>query len=218
VQTIVHAPGALGDAGPGAIVPSVAHVHGATDINVPKLQAEGTSPQSAHPLTGNEEMNGFGEGGVSADAPHMLSATPTALEVGIQNGTHGWLKVRAEIADGGAVSASVSTASSTAQEMLHRELPALTAYLQQEKVAVSAVVIHASASPGTGIQNSSHESGGGQAQQGGEGGQRQQRTPETGAPGTKEASGYADSIAGIQDEVRTTGIYSAGGGWLSVRA
>ena len=78
-----------------------------------------------------------GSGGVTQSAtepmPRTLSASPTALEVGIPDGTHGWLKVRAEMADGGVVNASVSAASPASQEMLHRELPSLTAYLQSER-------------------------------------------------------------------------------------
>jgi len=50
--------------------------------------------------------------------------------------------------DGGVVNASVSAVSSAGQEMLHRELPALTAYLQEEKVAVNAVAVHGPSAAG----------------------------------------------------------------------
>ena len=53
------------------------------------------------------------------------------------NGTQGWLKIRAEMTDGGVVNASVSATTSAGQEMLHRELPSLTAYLQQEQIGVA---------------------------------------------------------------------------------
>ena len=80
---------------------------------------------------------GTGWGGVVAasveGAPRMLMATPTALEVGIQNGTHGWLKVRAEMVEGGVVNASMSATSSEGQEMLHRELPALTLFYRRRR-------------------------------------------------------------------------------------
>ncbi len=169
---------------------------------------------------GVAEMNGHSEAGLSSDSsPRMLMASPTALEVGIQNGTHGWLKVRAEISDGGAVSASVSAASSAGQEMLHRELPALTAYLQQEKVAVSAIVVHASAPMGTDYRNSASEMGGGPAQQrGNEGGQRQQNAeqPVRSRPG--EMTGYAGPNPGSEEGVLSSILYPTGGGWLSVRA
>ncbi len=79
------------------------------------------------------------------DGHSMVSVTPTSLEVGVANGSHGWLKIRAELTDGGAVNASVSAASSAGQEMLHRELPSLTAYLQSERLGVNTVVVHAAA-------------------------------------------------------------------------
>ena len=71
--------------------------------------------------------------------------------------------------DGGVVNASVSTTSPAGQEMLHRELPALNAYLQEEKVAVNAVIIH---NPPVGMDaRSSSGMGGG-------GGQTPQRSDE----------------------------------------
>jgi hypothetical protein len=108
------------------------------------------------------EQDAPGAGAPSIDgAPRMLTATPTSIEVGIQNGTHGWLEVRAEMTEGGVVNASVSAASSVGQEMLHRELPGLTAYLQEEKVAVNAVIIHAPSTAGADAQGSSGMNGAG---------------------------------------------------------
>ena len=108
----------------------------------------------------------------------MLTATPTSLEVGIQNGTHGWLKVRAEMADGGVVNASVSAASSAGQEMLHRELPALTAYLQEEKVAVNAVIVHAPLAAEMTARNSTGMAdAGGQEPQRSDGGKGERQNP-----------------------------------------
>jgi hypothetical protein len=79
-------------------------------------------------------------GPANESRPGLLAVTPTSLEVGIADGTHGWLKIRAEM-EGGVVTASVSSGSIAGQEMLHRELPSLAAYLQDEKVSVNALVI-----------------------------------------------------------------------------
>lgn len=147
----------------------------------------------------------------STDGGHRtFTTTPTVLEVGIPSGTQGWLKVRAELAGGG-VNASVSAASSAGQEMLHRELPGLTAYLRQEKVAVNSVVVHAPAGDAfRGLSGGLGNGVGGQMQ--GQG--RSGRQP------TSTASQMFFEGARIPegDEVLTA-VQSlrGGGGWLSVR-
>jgi hypothetical protein len=90
----------------------------------------------------NSHNAAYGDERVSASESRagLLAVTPTSLEVGVANGTHGWLKIRAEM-EGGVVTASVSSGSIAGQEMLHRELPSLAAYLQDEKVSVNALVI-----------------------------------------------------------------------------
>jgi hypothetical protein len=157
---------------------------------------------------------------VPADLAHKtLMVTPTSLEVGVSNGTHGWLKIRAEMADGGAVNTSLSTSSSSGQEMLHRELPSLTAYLQGEHVAVNAIVVQPAIVGGTDLRNSFGGAGGGehgQAQQSdGQGRERQQ-----------DATNIAPAPAGTgalyrgtgRDEALSSASYAGGGNWLSVRA
>jgi hypothetical protein len=153
-------------------------------------------------------------------APRMLSSTPTSLEVGIQNGTHGWLKVRAEMADGGAVNASVSATSSVGQEMLHRELPALTAYLQEEKVTVNAVIVHSTPAAGTDARASTGmESAGGQTpQRSNEGEQKRQNGRETTLNGIGETMSYGRWHGVDEDGSLPLAAYVNGGTWLSVRA
>jgi hypothetical protein len=169
----------------------------------------------------SREQGGSGVVAPSMDgAPRMLTATPTSLEVGIQNGTHGWLKVRAEMTDGGVVNASVSAASSAGQEMLHRELPGLTAYLQEEKVAVNAVIVHAPSAGGVDARSSSGTDGaGGQTpQRSNEGEQRHQSLGKTTLNGSEETMGYR-SLHGVdQDGSLALAAYANGGSWLSVRA
>jgi hypothetical protein len=150
----------------------------------------------------------------------MLSATPTSLEIGIQNGTHGWLKVRAEMTDGGVVNASVSATSSVGQEMLHRELPALTAYLQEEKVAVNAVVVHAPLAAGTDARGSSGTEGaGGQTpQRSDEGGGQDQTLRKGTLNGSEKAVTYRGLHGVDEDGSLPLAAYASGGSWLSVRA
>ena len=155
------------------------------------------------------------------EAPRMLSSTPTSLEVGIQNGTHGWLKVRAEMTDGGAVNASVSATSSAGQEMLHRELPALTAYLQEEKVAVNAVVVHAAPSTAGADARSSTgtDSAGGQTpQRSNEREQEHHGLTKTTLNDSDERVSYRGWHGIDEDGSLPLAAYVNGGTWLSVRA
>jgi|GEM_PF-2909618 len=152
-----------------------------------------------------------------ADAHKMLAASPTALEVGVPGGTHGWLKVRAELTGDGVVHASVSSSSLAGTEMLRRELPSLTSYLHQEQLQVSSIVVHASSSGMDGRDFA----GGGQGQDPGQGA----ADPQGGA---RQESGTAyqteDAIrSGISNEMEeqdsplSTG-YAGSGGWVSIRA
>lgn len=151
--------------------------------------------------------------------PQMLTATSTALEVGIQSGTHGWLKVRAEMTEAGVVNASVSASSATGRDMLHRELPGLTSFLQSEKVAVNAIVVHPMAADSRGAASGREDGSGGQMQQGGnDGGGHQKGVTETTLDGVDEDVSY-ESLNGIDDDgVSPLATFVGGGSWLSVRA
>jgi hypothetical protein len=204
------------------IVPT-AVVSGNTPVEfvATKLQPGEAGPHTAPSPTGLREQDGAVRVVQSMDgAPRMLSATPTSLEVGIQNGTHGWLRVRAEMTDGGVVNASVSATSSAGQEMLHRELPALTAYLQEEKVAVNAISVHASLAGGTDARSSSGtESTGSQTpQRSNEGEQQHQSLRKTTLNGSDETTTYG-SLRGFDgDGSLPLTARASGGSWLSVRA
>lgn len=202
----------------GGVVPTAA-VSGDTpgELIPTKLLVGDTGGHTTGLPTGSSEQDGAGVVAQSMDgAPRMLGATPTSLEVGIQNGTHGWLKVRAEMTDGGVVNASVSAASSAGQEMLHRELPALTAYLQEEKVAVNAVAVHGPSAAGTDARSSSGTDGaGGQTRSNG-GEEQHQNLKKTTLNG--EGMTYR-SLHGVdEDGSLPLAAFVSGGTWLSVRA
>jgi hypothetical protein len=151
--------------------------------------------------------------------PRMLSATPNTLEVGIQNGPHGWVRVRAEMTDGGSVNASVSARSLQGQEMLHRELPSLTAYLQLEKVEVNTVVVHAPVQATVEARGSAGLDGGNDqmSRRGSEGGGQRQYAERPASDVPERTMTYRTE--GVdEDGLLQIGTHSAGGGWLSVRA
>ena len=100
------------------------------------------------------------EHGLQADQAMVFEASTHALEVGVANATHGWLRVRAEVDDAGAVVAQVVATNAAAADGLHRELPALSAYLAGEHVLVSSLAVHAMHAAGNTQQNSTGEGGG----------------------------------------------------------
>ncbi len=215
---------------PVTLIHSVASGSELTSAPVPpgvtglvKLPNGGSDAQTSGLSTGLREQDGSGAAARSLEPmPRTLSATPTALEVGIPDGTHGWLKVRAEMTDGGVVNASVSAASSASQEMLHRELPSLTAYLQTEKVAVNSVVVHPTAGTGTDSLGYSAGTGGGatgQTPQGSnEGGGQRQSSVNAATEATEDVSSYQELRGVGEDGTLPLTVYEGGGSWLSVRA
>jgi hypothetical protein len=214
VVAAVHALASSGEVTAGSAAPVIA--------GLAKLSAGEGSTSTAGSLNGLREQDG--SGGVARFAepmPRILSASPTALEVGIPDGTHGWLKVRAEMTDGGVVNASVSAASPASQEMLHRELPSLTAYLQSEKVAVNTVVVHPTANARAEARgNSAGPESGGSGQtprQSHEGGQ-QQNSVKTAAGVAEDVTSYRGLHGVDEDGMSPLAGYESGASWLSVRA
>lgn len=140
-----------------------------------------------------------------------LIATPNVLEVGVASGSHGWLRVRAELGQMGEVTASVAAASAGAAEGLHKELPAISAYLAGERVGVSALVVNAM-DQGAGSQEATMGAGSGAQGDADRGGQER-----------RERMAQADTMkTGVDFEFSDVSlpaaVYANGSGsWLSVR-
>jgi hypothetical protein len=116
------------------------------------------------------------------------------------------------------VNASVSATTSAGQEMLHRELPSLTAYLQQEQIGVGSVVLHTAGAAGSQELAGGMERDAGREQtqqRSGKEGESQQDASGTTFSGSGEAY-VQGGLSGIA-EITTNTVY-AGGSWLSVRA
>jgi hypothetical protein len=203
------------------IVPSVAPPSG--DLSgigtATKLPIADATLHTAGLQLDQRELRSPGVITTTNEMPRVLTAIPTALEVGIQSGTHGWLKVRAEMVDGGVVNASVSAVSSAGQEMLHRELPALTSYLQEEKVVVNALVVHSTAETESRGSATGMDGGGGPTQQrSNEGGEQRQYDGKTVSDGTDEVMSYQSLNRVGEDGPAAHATFGRGGSWLSVRA
>jgi hypothetical protein len=219
VVTAATHPDEMGSAAVAGAGPGVMFGHALTDAVGVKTQAGEAVAHATSLHAGLAEQDGAGAvdgGGVHG----TLTATPTSLEVGVANGTQGWLKIRAEMTGGGLVNASLSSATPAGQEMLHRELPGLTAYLHQERVTVSTVVVHAPASAAV-----QPEGGMGADQRG----QMQQEHTRGGEEGRQEVEGIAsdrvddavanDGLSGLSESgLLSSGMFAGGGGYLNVRA
>jgi hypothetical protein len=205
-------------------VPGIASKHSTPEVSGTKTQSGEGGAHAAIVQAGLGEQDGGGAVGADTGMSHRtLLATPTALEVGVSNGTQGWLKIRAEMTDGGVVNASLSSGSSAGQEMLHRELPALTAYLQEERVSVNTVVVPANAAAGTESRSAGgmDGEGGGQARQSGGqggGGERQGSIYRTAADRADEIPTYMGLNGVGEDGLSSAKTYAGGGSWLNVRA
>ena len=158
---------------------------------VSALQGAGASASVAggHPkdnsLAANSPVaNGAPEAGLSAH--QVLSAGPTQLEVGVMDGTHGWLQIRAELGAGGAINTSL-TGSATAHAPLQQSVPEMTSYLASESVSVSGIAVHkASETAGTMAWGQGHSEG--QAAGTGSGASRGDGSSRDGAPVAEGAS------------------------------
>jgi hypothetical protein len=219
---LVH-PATGNEAVVSGIVHGMASGHTVAEVSGTKTQAAEGGARAATVQAGLGEQDGSGSVATEMGMTHRtLLATPTALEVGVSNGTQGWLKIRAEMTDGGVVNASLSSASSAGQEMLHRELPALTAYLQEERVSVNTVVAPANAAAGTDSRfaGSMDGNGSGQARQSsGQGGGDERQGS---IRGTADHADHVPMYVGLngvgEDGVLSAGTYAGGGSWLNVRA
>lgn len=161
------------------------------------------------------------------DESRVLQATPGALEVGVANGTHGWLRVRAELGHTGDVTASVIASSAAAVEGLHKELPAISAYLAHEQMGVRSLVVQAAgASAEAGNAAMSFGSAAHSGRQGGE--ERHGVAREESAGGTSgrenQERGTSRHGTGVSwgrsfnGSALPAALYAGGtGGWLSVR-
>ncbi|MEO8736324.1 MAG: hypothetical protein ABI380_07260 [Edaphobacter sp.] len=216
----LHATDAVSGAVSG-MMPGVAVMH----VAVVAPQTMGVSAHAAAIQSGVGMQSGSGSNDAAGPINttyRTLMATPTALEVGVANGTHGWLKIRAEMTEGGAVNASLSTTSSSGQELLHRELPSLTAYLHSERVVVNTVVVQQTAASGSdfrGLTGGMNGDGRGQAQQSGsQGGENRQNTAGSVMNHTERDVPYNGLSGTDGGEPLPRASYVGGGSWLSVRA
>ncbi len=144
------------------------------------------------------------------------------LEVGLEGGEFGWLKVRAEMGGNGEVNAYLRGASSSATDLLQTQAPRIEAYLGASDVVVNRVHVetiqhHVATSTGVGGDGSGKDNGA-PPQQGGTGSKRSNDV----AQAVGDATGFnlqGEEFLPVQVMVNqnATGLTGTGN-WLSIRA
>lgn len=150
-----------------------------------------------------------------------LIATPHVVEIGVADGTHGWLRVRAELSKTGDLNGMVLTNSATGASVLRGELTAISNFLQGEAIGLKSLVIQTTGATHGWQSAGQNTASGGQPQRDGQreeqhANARAQSNPARGDP----QNAGAWSLPGI-DFGRTPSVAvnlaSGLGGWLSVR-
>ena len=193
----------------------------------------------ADTLTHSQSISGAAETG----SPHLVASGPARLDVGVFDGTHGWLRIRAELGPDGGVNASL-TGSAAAHESLRAALPEMEHYLGSEAVSVAGIAVHrfsdesatrsaVTTEGGQQTDAQGQRSNGGQTQD--DGNTRGEHSSATGQSATPSASAIASSATALEaggagDQMQGSArvppqpLWSPGGaggmsgGWLSVRA
>jgi hypothetical protein len=211
---------------PGGVAPNSEATHVAVNLaTVPEATVLHTPAQTAWPLTTivspslvlpsailNHGSNA--QGIEMSDQGHIASGPPH-LDVGVFDGTHGWLRIRAELNPAGAVYASL-TANASAHVLLKSALPEMASYLISEAVGVSKIAVHrfdAGNGATTGQSNESAARFGGSNQRGQDSGLHKQRTV------GPESYGEQSEALVTPGVLRSSGLLDGmSGGWLNVCA
>ncbi len=143
----------------------------------------------------------------------LVASGPMHLDVGVFDGTHGWLRVRAELNPAGAVYASL-TANASAHVSLKSALPEMANYLISEAVGVSKIAVHRFDAPNgaaTGQSGGNAAGFGSSNQREQDSGPHKQRLVET---GNSDQQGETTKHGVLWP----AGFSSGMGGWLNVCA
>jgi len=144
---------------------------------------------------------------------------PNQLEVGLQGGGFGSLKVRAELTSAGEVNAYLRGSSMDSTGLLQMQAPKIEAYLGTQDVAVRSVQVETtqthSLSAGLGGDGGATEDGRASQQQSG----RSSRQSDAGADVLTSTEASNEAVMPAQMVARQSGIaMTETGNWLSVRA
>jgi len=207
-----------------------------TQISAVQVQGAGLLPvNAANVNSGNSATHGGAAGlmnashaGHGSEASELTlhsydAATPNQLEVGLQGGAFGWLKVRAEMGQNGEVNAYLRGSSVNSTELLQAQAPGIAAYLGAQEVAVRSVQVEA-------VQSSHSAGGAGVASDGSSGGaasqQEQREGLDSGYDGALEVSATQSNDEWMGGGVLPPQMYAGQssvtltgtGGWVNIQA
>jgi hypothetical protein len=144
---------------------------------------------------------------------------PSQLEVGLQGGGLGWLKVRAELTNTGEVNAYIRGSSADSASLLQMQVPKIEAYLGAQDVAVRSVQVETAQmhTPGAGVGgdgNAASDNGAAQPQS-----RRSNRGSDAGMDALTSVDAIDEEVMPSQMVMNQNSIAMTGtGNWLSVRA
>ncbi len=209
-----------------AVQSSVGQMAGAMLGQVHTAQGQGVNPlpaSAAHSVQTGKTDTAALPGQSSGPGDLMLSTydtgKPNQLEVGLQSGGFGWLKVRAELASNGEVNAYLRGSSPDSTGLLQMQVPKIEAYLGTQDVAVRSVQVETARThaPATGLGGDggvTADSGASQQQSG-----RGNRNPVAGMETHTSVDAIDEGAMPARIVISQGGIAITGtGNWLSVRA
>ena len=209
----------------GAGVASGVEKSGGLSLPVTAVQMPGLQATSDGGVRRAHEGVSVSSGGQSHGMKELTLQTyegssPNRLEVGLQGGAFGALKVRAELGANGDVNAYLRGASSGSAELLQTQAPKIEAYLGAQAVVVKSVQVEtvpsADSSTGAGTMGDGAAGGSGSQQQGRSSGRQ---SGYEGSVETLEQAVSGDSVMLPQVMSSAGGVsFTGNGSWLSVRA
>jgi hypothetical protein len=204
---------------PGAIAAVQIHT-----VNVIPGSVAGVQTREVGVSAGAVANHSQGSGTGDVTLSSYDAGKPNQLEVGLQGGAFGWMKVRAEIGTSGEVNAYLRGASTNTTDLLQAQAPKIEAYLGTQHVAVRSVQVEM-AQGATGGSASGFAgdgglpSGGGASQQ--QNGRNDGRSSESGQSVDEltNVDGEREGVVPVQVVANQNSIAMTGtGNWLSVRA
>ena len=207
----------------GVVQPGVVAVVQMHAVNVIPGSVAGVQSREAGLSAGAVANHSQGSGTGDVTLSSYDAGKPNQLEVGLQGGAFGWMKVRAEIGSSGEVNAYLRGASTNTTDLLQAQAPKIQAYLGIQHVAVRSVQVEmAQGTAGGSASGFAGDGGlpsGGASQQ--QNGRNDGRSSESGQ-GVGELTnvdGEREGVVPVQVVANENSIAMTGtGNWLSVRA
>jgi len=214
----------VGAVAAAALQDVVGQITGVSSVQVHSVQIQGANPLPASVVAHSVQVGAVVAHSQTSGSSDLTLSTydagkPNQLEVGLQSGGLGWLKVRAELTNTGEVNAYLRGSSTDSTGLLQMQAPKIEAYLGTQDVAVHSVQVEAAQlhTPGTGVGGYGSAASDSRSPQ--QQSKRSNRGSDAGADELTSMDAINEEVMPSQLVIRKSGITMAGtGNWLSVRA